>query len=133
MMFRTRDPEVVREAASVYAGEIEGLNPEEWSADDRNIILTDGLGNTNLLEYVKPGVYTGHVFYKARGKTAVALMVEALNKTFSEYPVEVIVGLTPIEKVGARWLSRRVGFKGRGIIKTIIGPCEVFIMTKESR
>lgn len=132
-MIRTKDPTVVSEAVSLYDGEIVGLNLKEWVLDDKNIALTDGHGNVNLLEYVKPGMYTGHVFYKARGKDAVKLMRGAIEKTFSEYPVEVIVGLTPIEKVGARWLSRRVGFKGQGIIKTVIGPCEIFIMTKESR
>lgn len=132
-MIRIKDSGIVRQALELYTGEIVGLDPEAWLLDDRNIALADEDGNVNLLEYVKPGVYAGHVFYQARGKDAVKLMQVALEKTFSEYPVEVIVGLTPIEKVGARWLSRRVGFKGQGIIKTVIGPCEVFIMTKESR
>ena len=132
-MIRIKDSGIVRQALELYTGEIVGLDPEAWLLDDRNIALADEDGNVNLLEYVKPGVYAGHVFYKARGKDAVKLMRGAIEKTFSEYPVEVIVGLTPIEKVGARWLSRRVGFKGQGIIKTVIGPCEVFIMTKESR
>lgn len=132
-MFRTTAVQDVRDAVSLYDGKVSGLDPESWIANPNNIALTDGEGNFNLLEYVKPGMYTGHVFYVSRGKKAIELMKEALDKTFSEYPVEVIVGLTPIEKVGARWLSRKVGFKGHGIIKTIIGPCEVFIMTKESR
>lgn len=132
-MYRTTDPDIISEAVSMYDDEVVGFDPEGWIKDDRHIALTDGQGNVNLLEYIKDGVYTGHVFYTTRGKDALDLLSKTIEQVFKEYPVRVIVGLTPEKKRGARWISRRVGFTSHGLIDTIIGPCELFIMTKETR
>jgi hypothetical protein len=46
------------------------------------------------------------------------------------YDVEVIEGLSPLGKLGARWLNRKLGFKSHGVVDTVSGPCEIVIMTK---
>ncbi len=106
------------------------FNAEEWLAEKGNIALTDGEGSFNLLHHDGPGLYWGHTFYRVRGKEAVRLIKEATRHSFDNYPVEVLMGLTPIEKKGARWLSRQAGFKSYGVMDTSTGPCEMFILTR---
>jgi len=130
MIYRSHDiPEIVA-AVSMYSDEIIGFHPSDWISDNRNIALTDGNGNYNLLEYEVPGVYTGHTFYRDRGKNAIRLLREALKTAFTDYPVEIIRGLTPIKLIGARWMARQGGFKSYGVVQTSTGPCELFILSK---
>lgn len=130
MIYRSFDVVEVVKAVSLYSDEVIGFHPEAWIADDKNIALTDGEGNYNLLEYELPGVYTGHTFYLKRGREARETLKEALEVVFSDYPVEILRGLTPIKLIGARWLARQVGFKSYGVTNTLIGPCELFILSK---
>lgn len=130
MIYRSFDVVEVVKAVSLYSDEVIGFHPESWIADDKNIALTDGEGNYNLLEYELPGVYTGHTFYIKRGRAAKAHLHEALRVAFTDFPVEVIRGLTPIKLVGARWMARQGGFKSHGVVQTLAGPCELFILSK---
>lgn len=112
---------------------IEGFDSETWLEDEDNIALIDEDGNLSLFEYNLPGVYTGHWFYPfARGKEAIKLAHEMLDEIFSaKYDVQIIRGLTPLQKLGARWLAKKVGFESHGVTHTQTGPCELFILTKE--
>jgi len=130
MIKRSFDVGLLRDATEPYAHELHGFDPEAWLADERNIALTDDGENYNLLEYELPGVYTGHTFYIKRGRAAKAHLHEALRVAFTEFPVEVIRGLTPIKLVGARWMARQGGFKSHGVVQTLVGPCELFILSK---
>ena len=110
---------------------IEGFDPEEWLNDENNIALTNGEGDFALFEYEYLGVYSGHYFYKARGKKALQASKEFLKHLFTNYYVRAIRGLSPLEHLGARWLNKQLGFKSYGILETPVGPHELVILTKQ--
>lgn len=132
MITRTLDIEKIIAATSQYADEIEGFYPEEWLDNVDNVALSDDKGNVALFEREMPGVVTGHYFFFCRGREAVKLSHRMLHEIFTgPYKVSVIRGLTPVNNRGALWMSRHIGFTSYGIINTQIGPCELFILTKD--
>ena len=86
--------------------------------------------NLMVFEKVKEGIYTGHYFFNSRGRAAIEVAQLLVQKAFSSF-AEVIQGLTPINQKGAKWLTLKLGAKSYGIVETINGPCELFIMTKD--
>lgn len=133
-MERTFDGEALTEAMQPFSDETAGFNPREWIADPDNIALTDGKGNFNLFQYDTYGVYWAHTYFNtARGKEAIDLCRSSLAWVFSDdSPVQVIKGITPLYKQGARWLNRKLGLQSHGIIKTRDGTGELFILDKHT-
>lgn len=110
---------------------LQGFEPKQWLGLSLNVALTDGEGNYSLFERYSEFVVTGHYFFKARGKQALQLAKEMLQEAFTgDYNIKTIRGLTPLEKQGARWLSKNIGFKSYGEVDTKAGPCELFILNK---
>ena len=131
MITRTRSQKLVSAATAQYADEIDGFDPEEWLASDDNVALANG-NNVALFEREMPGVVTGHYFFFCRGREAIELSKQMLNEIFTgPYNVQVIRGLTPLDNKGALWISRKLGFKPYGDIKTHVGLCRLFILTKQ--
>lgn len=130
MIKRTKDAETIQRVMEPYLP-LEGFDPSLWSDNPNNIALIDEKDNLVLLEYNLPNVYTGHWFFNSRGKEAVSVAIEMRDEIFSAYGAKVVRGLTPLQKLGARWLAKRVGFKSHGVTHTPTGPCELFILTKE--
>lgn len=129
---RTFDVEVVTKAAELYGKEILGFHPEEWLANEENIALTNEYGDCFLFERELPGVVTGHYFFFSRGRGAVNAAKDMLEELFTgPYDVKVVRGLSPLERLGARWLNRQLGATSYGVVNTIIGPCELVILTKQ--
>ncbi len=127
---RTYDPDALASAMEQYADFTEGFDPYEWIADRGNIALTDGEGSYGLFQQEgSPGLYCGHYFFEVRGKAAHELAKAMLHEALET--AEVICGMTPVAKAGARWLSRRLGFTSHGIVETASGPHELFIQTKK--
>lgn len=125
------DTETFKRAMGPYLP-IHGLSPDEWPLNPSNIVLTDGDDNLGLFEYCYPGVYTGHYFFNnARGKRAIEVAKKHLTEAFSKCGVYVVIGLTPLEKLGARWLNKKLGFTSHGVVPTEVGPCELVILTKK--
>lgn len=108
-----------------------GFEPEEWLSHPLNLALSDGDGNVSLFELGSDGIYTGHYFFIVRGKAAKRVATEMLAFFFDNTDAKAIRGLTPLTNLGARWMSRQIGFKGHGVVQTDNGPCELFIITKE--
>jgi hypothetical protein len=129
---RETNPERLATAMEPYKGWTEGFEPYSWLADDRNVAVTDGEGSYNLMEYESDGVYWVHTFYTLKGRDAVRFVKAALSYALENTPVRVMKGLTPLEKLGARWLARQAGFVSHGVIKTWNGPMELFILTKDT-
>lgn len=98
--------------------------------DGPNICLRDK-NDLAFFENESKGVWSGHYFFESRGKTALTLAKSFLKEFCQEIQPNIIKGLTPLEKLGARWMSRQLGFKSYGVVQTIVGPCELFILTKE--
>lgn len=111
--------------------EFPGVDTEEWVSNKDNIALTDGSGNYSMFEKGSDGVYTGHYFFESRGRQALRVAREMLDFAFNECGLNIIRGITPLTHLGARWLSRQLGFKSYGIIQPGNGPCELFILVKE--
>lgn len=105
----------------------ETFDAKEWLADEKNIAIQSG-DDINLFEYIDNGVYEGHFFYVSRGRDALNTATEVLDYFLDNYDVQVIRGLTPLHKKGARWLARKIGFKSYGEVETAHGPCELFIL-----
>lgn len=120
----------IKSATHDYRNDMAGFDPETW-LDGENIALGNDNGDLCLLEKSADKIYTGHYFFKVRGKEAIALAKDLLKYIFTETDAEVIRGLTPLRKVGARYVSRQIGMKSYGIIKTIVDPCEIFIITRK--
>lgn len=131
MMQRTWDIETVINATNQYRENITGFYPVEWLLNDDNLAFANEFGDVALFEWMYPGVYTGHYFFLCRGKQALNTSRETLDLVFRDYPVKVIRGITPIAHLGARWMSRQLGFKSHGLVETPKGPEEMFILTKD--
>lgn len=132
MLTQTRDADKVREALKLYPlGHID-LDVDEWTADPRSLTLEAPDGSLALFEWVSPGLYDGHYFFKARGKEAFDLANEVLDELPS-YGVKVVRGFTPVEHKAALWMSRRLGFREMGEVPTDIGPCVLFVMNLDER
>lgn len=115
MIWRTYDSEFLDKALEPYRGDLEGVPSVVWLSDKENIALRDTEGNVSLFEYRQPGVYTGHYFFKDRGRKAIDAAEDFIKEIFSDrYPVYTILGFTPLDKLGALWLSRHLGFEVLG-------------------
>lgn len=133
-MIRTFDLQEFIAALEPYKKETANFDPVSWLLDHRNIALFDGVDNYNLFQYDTPGVYWAHTFFNtARGKDAIRLCRESLDWVFSvDSPVQVIKGLTPLSKPAARWINRKIGLQPHGVLKTVNGPCELFILDRHT-
>lgn len=132
MITRHYDVDSLMETMGPYEHELKGFYPADWLADDQNVCLTDGEGNFTLFERETENAVTGHYFLKARGKEAFALCKEFLEEVFTgPYGIEIIHGITPHNKLGALWMNKRLGFRALKTVETIVGPCELVVLTKE--
>lgn len=104
------------------------LYTEGYLVNDNDKYLIEG-DNLMLFEKVSDGKYQGHFFFEDRGAKAFATALLLLDKAFSSFAT-IIQGLSPISHSGSKWLAKKVGGTSYGIIQTINGPCELFIMTK---
>ena len=110
-----------------------GYGPEAWIANTDNVVLTDGEGSYALFERTGlPHVVIGHYLLQARGKDALRVSREMLDKIFSDkYGVEIIQGFTPLSNLGARWISKKLGFTSHGVVHEDGKPFEYVMLTKQ--
>lgn len=109
----------------------EKVDPIEWISQPANIVLVNDLGDMALFEPGIKHIYTGHYFFKSRGRTALNSGYQLLDELFNScYNINVLTGLVPLEHLGARWLTRRLGFTSHGVVQ-IDKHYELFILTKE--
>lgn len=132
MIHRTFNLEALLETMEPYLP-ITGFYPEEWLANPINYALTDGEGSFALFEAElrQNGLYSGHYFFTKKGRAALEFGREALHSIFTDYPVEVIRGMTPLTNLGARWMNKKLKFRSYGVVGTINGPHELVILTKD--
>jgi hypothetical protein len=128
---RTFDIEIVTAATKDH--ETHGFNPVEWLEDTENIALVNDQGDLALFERFSPSLVYGHYFFKSRGKEAITVAKAFLTEAFftEEYSIKVIAGLTPVEHLGAKWLTRRLGFKFQEVLDSVSGPHELYILTQQ--
>lgn len=115
-----------------YSHETLGFEATEWVSNLDNVALTDCEGSFALFERSLPWLVTGHYFFVKRGRGAERLARECLKEIFmGGYGVEVIRGLTPLDKLGALWMNKRLGFTQHDLVETVAGPCALVILTKQ--
>jgi len=109
----------------------EQVDPQEWLDLPTNIALTNDKGDVALFEIGFNNIYTGHYHFKSRGRQAINVAREFLDELFNTcYNIDILLGLTPITNLPARWLSRQVGFKSHGVVEGPKRHYEMFIITK---
>ena len=103
---------------------------KDWIETEGNLVLKEE-DNVSLWTFEKKGLYSGHYYFTVRGKQAKELAKKMISEMFYSYSAEALMGLTPVEKKHARWMSRQLGFKSQGIIETPEGLCELFVLNKK--
>lgn len=127
MISRTYDAEIVQKALLRYEDNFD-IRADIWLLHDGNIALQSG-EDIALFEDTAPGIYTGHYFFKSRGKDAYEVSVRMLDYMFKNH-AEAIRGLTPVTHKGALYLTRRLGFKDYGEVSIDGNNYVIFVMTK---
>jgi len=131
MPFRTFDVSQVWRTMKPYERELVGFRPKDWLSDPENVCLTDGKGSFALFQRDLPWLVTGHYFFTLRGKEARDFARDCLRELFTGgYRVEAIRGLTPLDKKGALWMNRQLGFTEHELVETEVGPCALVTLTK---
>jgi len=134
MCKRTNELSVVEAAVNPYKDEIVGFDAESWLANPANVALTNEKEDVALFErqVSLPNTVCGHYFFHSRGKQARTAAIEMLRQAFTgPYEINTIIGLTPLDKRGALWMNKQLGFKSHGQVDTEIGPCEFVTLTKQ--
>lgn len=99
-----------------------GFDAKQLVEDEENILITDDAENFGLFEYHEPGVYYGHYLFRERGPNTEQVARNLLSFFFREFPVYVVLGLTPVEHSGALRLNKKLGFTFHGVVDTEAGP-----------
>lgn len=130
---RTLDPQLIKQAVSFFLkDDIDQFDPVEWVANHSNIALVNDRDDLAVFEGAsRPGIVTGHYYFQSRGRQAVHSGREFLVELFRDYPVELCRGLTPLTNLGARWMSRHLGFTSHGVLSTPKGPHELFMLSRK--
>lgn len=131
-MFRSFSVNDLRDAISLYPELNDRLDCEEWLSDRNNIMLREG-DSTGIFAYEYPGLYTGHYFFRVKGRAAIDLANRMLTEAFDNYGAKAIRGMTKTDNRPALWITRQLGFKSYGQIMTEDGEHELFILHKEDK
>jgi len=132
MLYRSTSSVEVKNITDKYPEAIEDFDANEWLADYENLALFNDAGDLAMFSFQKEGVYTGHYFFLSRGRQAVKAAKELLEFFWETAEnAQVLVGLTPLEKLGARWMNKQLKFTSHGVVQTVTGPCELVILTKK--
>jgi hypothetical protein len=133
-MHRSFSSDDLHDAISLYPDLNDVLDCEEWVSNPNNVMLRDGhdaSASTGIFAYEYPGLYTGHYFFRVRGREAIDLAKRMLGEMFENYGAKAIRGLTKTDNRPALWITRQLGFKSCGLIVTKNGEHELFVKTKD--
>lgn len=132
MIVRSYDYEDLDRVMTPFKADWVGFDTKSLLEDEDNILLFDGVDNYGLLEYIREGEYYGHyLFGSARGRQAVKTAKAIIDYAFTEYPIKLFRGKTPLTNVGALWLNNKLGLISDGIEHSEIGWLELTYLTKE--
>lgn len=108
------------------------IDTKAWLADPKHIVLENEDGDLALFEPGIKHIYSGHYFFKSRGREAITAGTAFLDNLFNTcYNIDILTGLVPLQHLGARWLTRRLGFTANGVINYEDKHYELFILTKK--
>lgn len=129
---RVYDASLIAPAIKQFLKSEDQVDPIEWLSNPDNIVLQNDRGDLALFEKGVKNIYSGHYFFQSRGREAIKAGTEFLDNLFNTcYNIPVLMGLVPLTNLGARWLSRQIGFKSHGVVHSSVRPYEMFIITKK--
>lgn len=88
--------------------------------------------NVGLASFEYPGMYTCHLYFKAKGREAIKLGRAMLVHLFDNYDVKAVRGLIKVRFKAARWAARQMGWESLGLVSFPNGDDELFYGTKEN-
>lgn len=109
---------------------ITGFEPLTFILNHDNIVIKNG-SDYGVFEFTAFGTYTGHYFFKSRGRAAIDSGKQILDELFNEHGAFLVIGFTPCEYKAAKWMNRQLGFKPGPAVDTPEGLCQLFTLTKE--
>lgn len=132
----TRIWDAVKIAAAIkhFLKTEEQVDVIEWLSDPANIVLENDHGDLALFEYGLPTrkVYSGHYYFKSRGRAAITAAKGFLDELFNScYNIGILMGMVPNERRDVKWLTRQLGFTSYGLEETRGKTYELFILTKK--
>ena len=131
---RTWDAIKIGSAIKHFLGTEDQVDPIEWLSDPANIVLENEQDDLALFEYGLPTqqVYSGHYFFKSRGRAAIQAGRQFLDELFNScYNIGVLMGMVPIERADVKWITRQLGFKSYGLEEARGKQYELFILTRK--
>jgi hypothetical protein len=131
MISRTYDVNLVTEAVTFLLKHNE-VDVEAWLSNPDNIALVNDDGDMALFERGVKHIYTGHYYFKSRGRKAITVGKDFLDNLFNTcYNISILTGLVPLTHLSARWMTRQLGFTSHGVIHIDNKHYEMFIITKK--
>lgn len=129
---RTWDATLIAPAIKHFLKSEDKVDPIDWLSKPENIVLQNSSGDMALFEHGIKNIYSGHYYFKSRGRKAINSGLQLLDEVFNScYNINVMTGLVPLEHLGARWMTRRLGFTSHGVEEIGGKHFELFILTKE--
>lgn len=129
---RTYDTSLIAPAIEFYLKSSILVDPKEWIKNPDNIVLLNDNGDLALFEKGIKDIYSGHYYFKSRGRAAIKAGHAFLDELFNTcYNIDVLMGLSPLTNLPARWMSRRLGFASQGAITYDDKHYELFVITKK--
>lgn len=128
---RTWDAVKISSAIETLLKPEDRVDPIDWLSDPANIVLENDLGDMALFEKGIKHIYSGHYYFQSRGRGAITAGLNFLDELLNScYNINVLTGLVPLDHLGARWLSRKLGFTSHGVVQIRKKHYELFILTK---
>lgn len=131
---RTWDVMKIEPAIIEFLGPYNTVDPIDWVSQSENIVLENEGGDLALFEYSFPirKVYSGHYYFKSRGRAALTAARGFLDELFNTcYNIHVLMGFVPNDRKAAQWMTRQLGFTSYGVEEIHDKQYELFIITKK--
>ncbi len=131
---RTWDAVKIATAIKHFLGTEEQVDVIEWLSNSDNIALENDRGDLAIFEYGLPTqkVYSGHYYFKSRGRVAIIAAREFLDELFNScYNIGILMGMVPIDRRDVKWITRQLGFTSYGLEEARGKQYELFILTKK--
>jgi len=101
-----------------------------WLSDIRNVAMLEG-DDLALFDYVAPGIYSIHLFFRSRGKEAVEAG-KAITRRMFDHGAKMIVGHVPAINRKAGVIARMAGYHFAGTRETPYGKVLVYLIAPET-
>lgn len=106
------------------------LSGEEWLSNPLNIFLVHD-DDLALFDYLAPGTYAIHLFFKSRGREAIEQVKDMTQTMFKGLGAHMLVGIVPAFRRDVAYVAAQAGWKYAGNEETPFGPVRVYLAAPE--